>query len=340
MKNKDDFKFIYRILNSLYEKIKSEIEENQYIFALRILSIILIIPIIVWFLYYIGDLGFIVINTSLSIDGFLGFYGAFLSFLGTITLGILALWQNKKFKIENDISQTRLEDLTNQANEISKELMKLEKDKFRPYIRIDSKELIFAVSKEARGFGKSIEDKLLELERNIIFKGIVPFDEDNKEQIKNLCYPECVFLAFYIKNIGQAPIANLFIKKSSFGNGTIGIVHGFMSSADSSLLNGEKNRVVIKFISQVAINMDDRGNIIFNNEIYDYYFKQIHEEAINLLPIELSINYSDIYGREYEQEFSIHFQYDLEKETENEIIFKTKNILIQHHIDKSPFTPR
>ena len=45
--------------------------------------------------------------------------GDILTFVSTVALGLLALWQNKKFKEENDISQRRLEKLTMQANELT-----------------------------------------------------------------------------------------------------------------------------------------------------------------------------------------------------------------------------
>lgn len=45
--------------------------------------------------------------------------GDFLTYVSTIALGILAVWQNQKFKKENDAAQTRMENLTNRANELS-----------------------------------------------------------------------------------------------------------------------------------------------------------------------------------------------------------------------------
>lgn len=44
--------------------------------------------------------------------------GDILTYTSTVALGLLALWQNKRFKEENDASQVRLEKLTEQANNI------------------------------------------------------------------------------------------------------------------------------------------------------------------------------------------------------------------------------
>ena len=45
--------------------------------------------------------------------------GDILTYIGTVSLGLLAVWQNNRFKEENDISQQRLERLTVQANELT-----------------------------------------------------------------------------------------------------------------------------------------------------------------------------------------------------------------------------
>lgn len=45
--------------------------------------------------------------------------GDLLSYTGTVTLGLLALWQNKKLQEENDTAQKRLENISLHANEIS-----------------------------------------------------------------------------------------------------------------------------------------------------------------------------------------------------------------------------
>lgn len=45
--------------------------------------------------------------------------GDILTYGGTVSLGLLAVWQNNRFKEENDTSQQRLERLTVQANELT-----------------------------------------------------------------------------------------------------------------------------------------------------------------------------------------------------------------------------
>lgn len=45
--------------------------------------------------------------------------GDLLTYVSTVALGLLAVWQNRKFKEESDASQARLESLSRQANEYS-----------------------------------------------------------------------------------------------------------------------------------------------------------------------------------------------------------------------------
>lgn len=45
--------------------------------------------------------------------------GEILTYISTIALGLLAMWQNQKFKSENDVLQQRLENLTIRANELN-----------------------------------------------------------------------------------------------------------------------------------------------------------------------------------------------------------------------------
>lgn len=45
--------------------------------------------------------------------------GDILTYVSTIALGLLAVWQNNKFKEENDESQERMETLTTKANELA-----------------------------------------------------------------------------------------------------------------------------------------------------------------------------------------------------------------------------
>lgn len=96
-----------------YNKIKSKVLEKPYLYGFWIIFVFLLMPLLIYFTYFIGDSGFVLIKTSLRVGEALGFYGSFLTFIGTVALGALALWQNKK------------------ANYINKRLSLLEKERFK-----------------------------------------------------------------------------------------------------------------------------------------------------------------------------------------------------------------
>ena len=66
------------------------------------------------------------IYTSLGIGDALGFYGSFLTFIGTLFLGILALWQNKK---ANEINMHLLT--------ITEKSTELENQKYMSFIQVE-----------------------------------------------------------------------------------------------------------------------------------------------------------------------------------------------------------
>lgn len=73
--------------------------KNRYIFIILILVILAIIPFSINYAYLKGETD-VIFNTVFSASDVLLFYGSILTFLGTVSLGALALWQNNK--IYND----------------------------------------------------------------------------------------------------------------------------------------------------------------------------------------------------------------------------------------------
>lgn len=80
-------------------------------------------PVLVWAI--ISVIFAIIIHFLFSISSPIEFFvakwsaGELLAYASTVALGLLAIWQNKRFKDENDISQERLEKLTEQANTLT-----------------------------------------------------------------------------------------------------------------------------------------------------------------------------------------------------------------------------
>lgn len=59
--------------------------------------------------------------------------GEILTYVSTVSLGLLAVWQNRRFKEENDIAQKRLEAISEKANELSSinKIVEIEYDRLK-----------------------------------------------------------------------------------------------------------------------------------------------------------------------------------------------------------------
>lgn len=81
-----------------------------------------------------GDLGYVLINTSLGVGDALTFYGSILTFIGTVLLGAIALLQNNKLSvINNDLMKQQYKPVITVSHLVDVED---EKEKFKTYYRI------------------------------------------------------------------------------------------------------------------------------------------------------------------------------------------------------------
>ena len=81
-------------------KILEHIKENPYSWALGIVILFVSIPILINWLYMLGSPSGQP-NTTFSSGEVIAFYGSFLAFFGTFSLGTLSLWQAKKANATN-----------------------------------------------------------------------------------------------------------------------------------------------------------------------------------------------------------------------------------------------
>ncbi|SRR5258706_7973329 len=106
--------------------------------ALTILVLFLVVPFIINYFLTFGINGWRPVPTVVNYGDWLTFWGTYLAFVGTISLGYVAYSQNKK---SLEISKT-METLTNDANKISLSLLKIERDKKTPFLTTDLKRKI------------------------------------------------------------------------------------------------------------------------------------------------------------------------------------------------------
>ncbi len=115
---------IYIICKYINKDVIANVSAKPIKFVLAIGVIGLAVVVIIDMLYLIGfNTGF-KYTTNFTASNILSFYGDFLVFLGTISLGALALWQNDKLNKRNE---------------------KLEKDKEDRNLAIFEPELIFTI---------------------------------------------------------------------------------------------------------------------------------------------------------------------------------------------------
>lgn len=151
--------------------------------GITIFIISIIVPFCINEFYKIGE-GYFTLWEAKDV---LAFYGSYISFIGTILLGILALYQNDIFKKENDKAQLKLEEINLKMFKIEE---KREKEKlfelYFSYIEEASKifnpELIIGVTENQRNkvdmffSTKSIHINTLNLRKKLLF-----FDTKNAQ---------------------------------------------------------------------------------------------------------------------------------------------------------------
>ena len=84
-------------IKKLCESITRRAKQKPYKWGFwSIVIAIILFPLFIWVLYFIGDNCRILINTSLSVGEALGFYGTSLAAIGTIALGVVSIIQNNR----------------------------------------------------------------------------------------------------------------------------------------------------------------------------------------------------------------------------------------------------
>lgn len=254
-----------------------------------------------------------VITPFYNADGIFD-YGIFWTACGalsTFVVSIIAIWQSSR------------------ANNISEKLMLLESNSVRPYIKIGIGS-VYYVNKDAYGFSKKVQE--LSEATPMWFEVTAPLK--GYEQKQNCIWPIGAKFFFSAKNIGGSSISSISLKRFLVLNGGIGIVKQFVSGSDTSLFLNEEKEFVVDVKEQVAV-----VNNQFLNPISKEH-KQLLESPIRELQIELGLEYNDVFGRTFYQEYTIHLRFSLQEENQTEYGFLIENPSIQHHTGKSPYGPR
>lgn len=289
--------------------------KNKKVKVILIILALFFVPLIVVHLLFKLNTGIYFLQADWSSGELIGYIAGFEAFIGTITLGVVAVVQ------------------TSQANSLSKNLLELENNKYRPYIKIgiDDK---FYINKDANGFSDkvnmAIDDETIRYEGIAVTKNT---DEDNI----NSFWPIVAVFKLAINNIGDSSISSINLKRFLVLNNGIGALKGITSSVDTSVFSKATKKVLICASAQVLIS-EDKDNP-FINDISNNHKKMI-KAPTSRIQIEMTLEYSDIFGRSFFQEYTIRFSFDLSEETSSEYIFEIKDSSIEQHVGKSPYGPR
>lgn len=272
------------------------------------------LPLMIVHLLFKWNTGISFFYAEWSAGDLIEYIAGFEAFIGTVVLGIIAVWQTSK------------------ANDISKSLMELENNKYRPYIKLGIGN-IFYINKKAYAFSDEVE--IPNDESTIKYEGIAKQDEQYKNNI-NCYWPIAAIFIFNIENLGESSISTVSLKRFLVFNNGIGIVTGFTRSMDTSLFAKSSKTVVVCVKEQVPV-IEDGGAVY--NRISNEHAKML-QLPIRLIQIEMTLEYTDIFGRTFIQEYTIHLGYELLKENQTEYEFSIKDPSIEHHIGLSPYGPR
>lgn len=193
---------------SLSEEIKNFILKHKVVASIIGILILLFIPIIINELYKIGR-GYVTMWGAADV---LSFYGSFLSFLGTVILGIVAFWQNHK------------------AHKLNEQLQKLQQAQFVSMVSIKD------VMVETRNTStpKFMNTKMREID--IIDLTMNEFDSTQSYHID-----------VEIKNDSEYPIVQMQVHPGSRNNGDMQLF-GIKNLTDRAIYIPSKESACFRYI--------------------------------------------------------------------------------------------
>lgn len=196
--------------------------------------------------------------------------GDILTYASTVSLGLLALWQNKKIQEENDTAQEKLENIIERTNELNIISKIIEHEEHRFYeLQLSMNDFLQNCDPQALALALKPNDKIeylaniTELERNID-KGFF--------EISRLLMEDKV-----VKQDDKHPLKIAYAKIYAVAKQTInGIQIGTINILDE------------KIMSSVADNMADTRNIFMSEK--EKYLSTQQERLSKLLFENLSLN--------------------------------------------------
>ncbi len=210
-------------------------------------------------------------GVNLHEANWLDFWGNFLGFIGTSALGLLALWQNERFKKENDNANARLEVANQRAYELNKELLKLQKQNHLSVIRVENGRELKVYAKDK---GSKFINKLNEKNTILCHVSFTPkCPEEN----------DYVLFEIYIKNITNNFVKHIeleaFELKSEFKD------KGYRTSR----CNGDADTLIAPFETYKLL-------FIIANLNTKVKEQSINEYLENMFDFKFTVSLTNLYG--------------------------------------------
>lgn len=280
-------KKILRILKDISKKTLKEYKKTFVWFGFSsILILIITIPSLINEIYKLGYKIKNLYFTLWEAKDVLSFYGSFLSFLGTVILGALALWQNKK---SNDINKDLL--TLNKETERKSVLPFLSFNQYIPCFNGDLFKYILILSttedkskdKEDKEYSLSREDKLINEFNWIISENKInicrKLTDEQLEKIKCNCRIETkegstsiyiqdqLYKKICVQNCGRNSVINVscrlykegFEKNENLDKSSIPLGRTIDMDIYIDLKNKFKGKYILQFIYYdiyIQINID------------------------------------------------------------------------------------
>lgn len=211
-----------------FKKLKHEYPIVYRLVLFTLILLVIIIPFFTYIFYLVGSL-FEGIPTTINAGEALGFWGSLLTFIGTVTLGIIALVQNSKIaKINND-------------------LIRLQAQEYLPILQVCNFSILNVESNKNINKNKSISKQTrIDTNESRYTLNIL----DNYDSTK---YDFDTQLRFSLKNISRAKISKMNLTNVEYyfanQNGSIDTKKDY-NSISTLLLPNLKTNISIYFYYQ------------------------------------------------------------------------------------------
>lgn len=197
--------------------------------------------------------------------------GDILTYTSTVALGLLAVWQNIKFKEENDKSQDRMEKLATQANELSiiSKVIEYEKEKI---FQLNAKRQNFIDACNTTNVSSDLSD--ISNQPNNFMKTYVKIKMDSRDSQIRLSACELLHELGLYSDDKVSEISKLVCEYSKV---SIELVNDIRSGMDITNVSEQKQKLEKEFISSMSNFTYIQENML-NEVIYgDLSLEEIKE---------------------------------------------------------------